>query len=212
MRTAFHVLCPLLLLGATASAQIQNDISPDVPPGQTTTRLLDGNKLLFQVTLQRDMPVGQGTMRVYRGEKLLFQATTKGLNGVTESKFSPDGRWLLNIADGGGYVQLWDMQRGERVKTFLAPKPQYRRNFAEFTPDGKRVLLSFVGDGTTLGRATPRSFITPLGESSLWDLATLKRISVVSNPERESFYDGKVTFSANGERMVFYGHGSPASV
>lgn len=135
-------------------------------------------------------------MRVYDGEKLLFQATTKGLNAVTESKFSPDGKWLLNIADGSGYVQLWNVQKGERVKTFLS---DYARIFgADFTPDSQRLLLGFSGlkeaaDPHRLGLTSP----------SLWNLATLERIAFVYNDKRESFYDGQVTFSADGERMAF---------
>lgn len=59
-------------------------------------------------------------MKAYDGKKLLFEATTGGLSAMTESKFSPDGKWLVNIADGNGYIQLWDVQKGKRVKTFLS--------------------------------------------------------------------------------------------
>ena len=160
-----------LLLCASASAQLRADI-------------------------QKDTLVGQATMRVYGGEQLLFQATTPGLNAVTESKFSPDGKWLLNIADGSGYVQLWDVEKGERVKTFLS---QSSRIFgADFTPDGQRLLLDFSGSKGMADSRRP-GYLSP----TLWNLATLERIAFVYNDKRESFYDGKVTFSTNGERMAF---------
>lgn len=167
-------LLPLLtlLLCASASAQLRADIG-------------------------HDTPAGQATMRVYDGEKLLFQAESQGLNAVTESKFSPDGKWLLNIADGSGYVQLWDVQKGERVKTFLS---DYFRVFgADFTPDSQRLLLDFSGAEESGAPRRPAYLPSP----SLWNLATLKRIAFVYNDKRESFYDGQVTFSADGERMAF---------
>ncbi|MFC6616718.1 WD40 repeat domain-containing protein [Deinococcus radiophilus] len=171
MRILFLPLLTLLLC-ASASAQLRADI-------------------------QKDTPVGQATMRVYGGEQLLFQATTSGLNAVTESKFSPDGKWLLNIADGSGYVQLWDVEKGERVKTFLS---QSSRIFgADFTPDGQRLLLDFSGSKGMADSRRPGYLPSP----TLWNLATLERIAFVYNDKRESFYDGKVTFSTNGERMAF---------
>lgn len=168
MRT---LLLPLLtlLLCASASAQLRADIEQGTPPGQAT-------------------------LRVYGGEQLLFQATTPGLNAVTESKFSPDGRWLLNIADGSGYVQLWDVEKGERVKTFLS---QSSRIFgADFTPDGQRLLLDFSGSKEMADSRRPGYLPSP----TLWNLATLERIAFVYNDKRQSFYDGRVTFS---ECMAF---------
>ncbi|WP_261663349.1 WD40 repeat domain-containing protein [Deinococcus sp. Marseille-Q6407] len=182
-----HKTLPLLtlLLCASASAELRADIAKNTPPGQAT-------------------------MRVYDGEKLVFQATTPGLNAVTESKFSPDGRWLLNIADGSGYVQLWDVEKGERVKTFL--NASSRIFGADFTLDSERLLLDFSGSQDKADPRRPAYFPSP----SLWNLATLERISFVYNDKRESFYDGKVTFSRDGERMAFirrtaYSSG-PASV
>lgn len=151
-------------------------------------------------------------MRVYDGEKLRFTATTPRLNAVTESKFSADGKWLLNIADGRGYVQLWDVTKGERVKTFLAAAHQYRLNFADFTPDSRRVLLSFPGDGTSQVRDEGSYFRSRLLESSLWELPSLRRAAVMSVPARESAYNGRVHFSADGRRMAFTDDGGPASV
>ncbi|WP_027460022.1 WD40 repeat domain-containing protein [Deinococcus murrayi] len=151
----------------------------------------------LRTDIRKDTPPGQATMRVYDGGKLLFQATTQGLNAVTESKFSADGRWLLNIADGQGYVQLWDVENGERVRTFLGTS--FRVNGADFTPDSQRLLLDFSGDRAQPDTKRPAYFPSP----SLWDLATLERIAFLYNDKRESFYDGAVQFSADGRRMVF---------
>lgn len=180
-----------LLLCASAQAQLRADIAKDTPPGQAT-------------------------MRVFEGKTLLFQATTQGLNGVTASKFSPDGRWLLNIADGSGYVQLWDVNKGERVKTFLAPFARVLN--ADFTPDSGHFLLNFRGERG----ASPER---PENEPSFWNVNTLRhvsalRVSRICNVRyvcSESQYDRSVSFSADGRRMVFassggYGKSGAASI
>ncbi|WP_102125669.1 WD40 repeat domain-containing protein [Deinococcus planocerae] len=151
----------------------------------------------LRADLQKDTPPGQATLRVYDGEKLRFQATTQGLSAVTESKFSADGRWLLNVANGNGYVQLWNVEKGERVRTF---RGRSSRIFgADFTPDSQRLLLDFSGDTTRPNPQRPAYLPSP----SLWDLATLERIAFLYDDKRESFYDGAVHFSTNGQKMVF---------
>ena len=136
-------------------------------------------------------------MKAYDGEKLLFQATTQGLNGVTESKFSPDGRWLVNLTEQG-YVQLWDVKKGERVKSFLSYN-QPRLLKADFTPDSQRLLLNFW--------ATP---LTPEQKpnwgqylSSFWTLEPLQSLGKLNgNRWYDSRYTGNVHFDAAGERMI----------
>ncbi|KEF33613.1 hypothetical protein RDMS_11580 [Deinococcus sp. RL] len=162
----------------------------------------------LRADIRKDTPPGQATMRVYDGGKLLFQATTQGLNAVTESKFSTDGRWLLNIADGQGYVQLWDVEKGERVRTFLAPFA--RIVAADFTPDSEHFLLNFRGEP---GGQPSESFA-----ASFWRVAPLRREGALEvarsyGPNgqyalREGGYDGHVHFSRDGRRMVFAPFGS----
>lgn len=179
-----------LLLCATASAELRADIARDTPPGQAT-------------------------MKVYDGEKVLFQATTPGLSAVTASKFSPDGRWLLNIADGSGYVQLWDVEKGKRIKTFLAPFARIVN--ADFTPDSQHVLLNFPG-------VPYQPSENPYNQASFWNLAPLQRVTnlnIFSGSGQSRYfqggYDRSVSFSADGTRMVFassggYGRSGAASV
>lgn len=168
----FFFLTATLLLCASASAQLRADI-------------------------QHNAPAGQATMRVYDGGKLLFQATTQGLNAVTESKFSPDGRWLVNTTELG-YAQLWNVTKGERVKTFLSSTTG-RLVKADFTPDSQRLLLNFWGE-----RLTPEQkwdwakYLT-----SLWKLEPLQRLGAVDEQKWwGSRYTGNVHFDAAGIRMT----------
>lgn len=170
----------------------------------------------LRADLQKDTPPGQATMKVYDGNKLLFQATTQGLNAVTASKFSADGKWLLNIADGEGYVQLWNVEKGERVRTFLAPFAGIVN--ADFTPDSRHLLLNFRGERAESPRRADF-------EPSFWTLTPLRRVAQLSDARtcggvylcRESGYDRSVSFSADGRRMVFassggYGRTGAASI
>lgn len=159
-----------LLLCATASAELRADIARDTPPGQAT-------------------------MRVFDGEKLLFQATTPGLNAVTESKFSPDGKWLVNFTEQG-YVQLWNVPTGARVRTFFSST---RLMKADFTPDSQRLLLNFWGDRLTLEQQKSWEQY----HSSMWTLEPLQRLGKVNGTRWwDSRYTGNVHFDAAGERMV----------
>jgi len=177
-------LCLLTLaLSATATAQLRADIQKDTPPGQAT-------------------------LRVYDGQKLLFQVATQGLQAVTGSKFSPDGKWLLNIADGQGYVQLWNVGKGERVQTFLAPFS--RIVAADFTPDSQHFMLNFPGEE---GGKSSKRFA-----ASFWRISPLRRETALDvaryyGPNgryalSEGGYDGHVHFSSDGQRMVFAPSGS----
>ena len=159
-----------LLLCTCASAELRADIAKNTPPGQAT-------------------------MRVYDCEKLVFQATTPGLNAVTESKFSPNGRWLVNLTDQG-YVQLWDVRKGERVKTFLADFARVLN--ADFTPDSKRLVLNFWDERLT----TEQRRHWGQYASSLWTLEPLQRLGNVCEKGLNYGYTGTVHFDAAGERMV----------
>lgn len=138
---------------------------------------------------------GHGSMKVYDGQKLLFQAESQGLNGVTESKFSPDGRWLVNLTELG-YVQLWDVTKGERVRTFLSSAPRVLN--ADFTPDSQRLLLTFWGEKLT----TEQYQHWEQYDSSLWTLEPLQRLSNVREKGLNFGYTGNVHFDAAGQRMI----------
>lgn len=147
--------------------------------------------------IQKDTPSGQATMKVYDGEKLLFQATTQGLNAVTESKFSPDGKWLVNTTELG-YSQLWNVPKGERVKTFLSSTTA-RLVKADFTPDSQRLLLNFWGERLT----TEQQENWAQYSSSMWTLEPLQRVGKVSRTYWwDSRYTGNVHFDAAGARMI----------
>lgn len=156
----------------------------------------------LRADLTRATPSGPATLKVFGGPDLLFQATTPGLGAVTTSKFSADGRWLLNIADGQGYVQLWNVAAGQWVRTFLAPFPRIVN--ADFTPDSRHLRLNFRGEPGTLD-----------AEPAFWTLDPLRPVAQLSdarsdgeNYARESGYDRSVSFSADGQRMVFARSGS----
>lgn len=151
----------------------------------------------LRADIQHNAPAGQATMKVYDGEKLLFQATTQGLNAVTESKFSPDGKWLVNVTELG-YAQLWSVPKGERVKTFLASTVS-RLVKADFTPDSQRLLLNFWGEPLTVEQQKDWTQY----RSSLWALEPLQRIGKLSGQNWwDSCYTGNVHFDAAGERMI----------
>ena len=146
----------------------------------------------LRADITKGTPHGSGAIKVYDGQTLLFQATTRGLSAVTASKFSPDGRWLVNLTDQG-YVQLWDVHKGERVKTFLAPFARVLN--ADFTPDSTRLLLNFWGD------STPTNFWQGT-RSSFWSLEPVQRLGTLDGKGWDIGYSGNVHFDAAGKRMV----------
>lgn len=157
----------------------------------------------LRADIQRDTPPGQATMKVYDGDKLLFQVASQGLSCIKKSKFSSDGRWLLNIASGCGYVQLWDIIEGKRIHSFLSN--QYKTVSADFTPDSRHLLLNFDKRDTI--KYTP----------TFWSIVPLKKIGELYNYKRESYYgnynsNSGVGFDKKGERMVFVGSTGPASI
>lgn len=147
--------------------------------------------------LLKDPSSNKGTLKVYNGQNLLFQSTTVGLSAVRQQKISPDGNWLLAITEQG-YVQLWDIRRGKRVKTFLSPIP--RPLGADFTPDSQNILLSFWGEADKFLDDT--EFQKQL-QSSFWSIVPLERLNSLTVYKKDSRYSGKVHFSKSGKRMIF---------
>jgi WD40 repeat protein len=138
------------------------------------------------------------TMTVRRGSRVLWTAKTQGLSCVTSSEVSPDEHYILNIADGCGYVQLWNMRTGQRVQTYLAR--YYQGLFATFTPDSRRVVLSFGEGKNQYGNRI----------ASLWSIEGKNLINILDAPNAESFR--AVHFSADGQYMIFTDGYNPASV
>lgn len=160
--------------------------------------------------LQQAALPGQATFQVYDGPVLQFEQTTPGLSAVLDHKFSSDGQWLLTFTHQG-YVQLWNVRQGQRVKTFLAPMA--RGLGADFTPDSQHLLLNFWGE---TGQFLDSEAFHHDRQSSFWSLVPLRRLKTLDVPLRESRYSGRVYFSANGQRMVtssyWSGEGDPVVV
>ena len=150
-------------------------------------------------------------MTVSQGSALLWKVTTPGLACVSQTIASPDEHYILALADGCGYIQLWDVEQKRRLTTYKSP--EYRLNSAAFTPDSRRVLLSFGGnDDSATGFDASAESVYALPESSLWDVKSGKRIGPVKNAKRDSYYDKYVVFSSDGKRMMFTNGYGPASI
>lgn len=114
--------------------------------------------------------VPPGTMTVLRDGQVLWKATTQGIGGVTRTIVSADDRYILAIADGCGYVQLWDVSKGKRIVTQLALR--YSMFNASFTPDSKRFILSFAGNFREFIEKGKPTTLNPFALGSLWDISS----------------------------------------
>jgi len=156
--------------------------------------------------------VPPGTMTVWRDGQILWKATTQGIGGVTRTIISPDDRYILAIADGCGYVQLWDIENKKHLVTQLATK--YSILNAEFTPDSKRYILNFAGNVDEFAEKNKSTFLNRFASGSLWDIIGNKPVGLIENIKRESYFSdrGDVAFSADGKKMIFTDSYGPASV
>jgi len=127
-----------------------------------------------------------GTLTVKDNVQVRWSVTTQGLACVKSTSFSLDGQFLLAVADGCGYVQLWDARSGKRLQTYLAP--QYRLLAAAFTPDSQRFLLNSIPGENHTGFDTRTGFTWPWNESSLWSVQTGKRVAVMLGSARANIY------------------------
>jgi len=172
----------------------------------TVAALTSGPNATLAVNTQGTL----GTLTVKDDAQVRWSVTTQGLACITSTSFSPDGHFLLAVADGCGYVQLWDARSGKRLHTYLAP--QDRLLAAAFTPDSRRFLLNYIPGENHTGFDTRSGFTWPWNESSLWSVQTGKRVAVMTGSAGASIYLKNVSFSGDGRRMVVTDGEGPASV
>lgn len=89
------------------------------------------------------MPDGQGSVIDRSGQTLRrFERIGKPL------AISPDGKWLVcSEVDAPGTLRMWNIGTGDPVATFrVVPAGHYASEVRDvhFTPDGKRMLTTFV--------------------------------------------------------------------
>ncbi|PYE53639.1 WD40 repeat domain-containing protein [Deinococcus yavapaiensis] len=96
-----------------------------------------------------------------------WSSKLQGVRGTTALTFSPDGRTLA-AANSNGYVQLWDVERGERRATILLKS---RPDRLAFRPDSRVLAVNI------------RSYEAPNDATTLWNVADgMKLGSVQSLP------------------------------
>jgi WD40 repeat protein len=58
----------------------------------------------------------------------------------TAAAFSPDGKWVLSAGGPEGDIQLWEVARGQPLRTFVGRGMPGRIDSLAFSPDGKRAV------------------------------------------------------------------------
>jgi WD40 repeat protein len=100
--------------------------------------------------------------------------------GINSVAISPDNRFVVT-ADGGGPARLWDVERGEEIRTF-DPRGPDPPSYAMFLPDGRSLVTVTTGH---------------IGSICVWDLNT--------GAELSSFrvYEGlRVALSPDGRKVL----------
>jgi WD40 repeat protein len=64
---------------------------------------------------------------------------------VSETEFSPDGRWIVSA--GPGIAALWSTQSGRRLRYLFGHTRPSVLTSASFSPDSRRIITS-GNDGT----------------------------------------------------------------
>jgi WD40 repeat protein len=73
--------------------------------------------------------------------------------------FTPDGKWLLAAGNGGDFVQIWDVQSGQRKTTLKIPDDESVEGGA-LSPDG--TLLATAGTDVAVRRVSDNSLVKRL--------------------------------------------------
>ena len=76
-------------------------------------------------------------------------------------EFSPDGRWLVSMADSPDGLWIWDVATGRLVAERVAAGP--RRRWLQFTPDGRR-LITLGEDGVNVWPLSTEAGLLHIGE------------------------------------------------
>jgi hypothetical protein len=125
-------------------------------------------------------------MRLVRTIKLPKPATTPGENACQSVAVSPDGRWLVTVANrywvreenglrfghaADGVVDVWDLTTGKRVRRLAEARTVFES--ATFTADGRVVL---VGSGGTIPAEGGRPAEPLEGNMNLLDPVAARRV------------------------------------
>jgi WD40 repeat protein len=62
------------------------------------------------------------------------------ISSVSETEFSPDGRWV--VAAGPGIAALWSTRTGRRLLYLYGPRRDTVLTSVSFSPDGRRIVTS----------------------------------------------------------------------
>ena len=140
-----------------------------------------------------------------------------GYDLVEYAEFSPDGRWIVSMADSPDGFWIWDVAAGRLVAERVGAGP--RRRWLRFTPDGSRLItlgedgaktwpLSVENGALHIGEAQP----LPLPENAILDgaaalsadgrtlIASLMRTHVVridlANPAAQTVFDAGIVMGS----------------
>ena len=132
----------------------------------------------------------KGVVKLWDTNTFQVMNTPSGREGgVDLVGFSPDGRTLIG-ANAAGLVTLWDVPAGRARATFSHPGGM---NMVVISRDGKTLA---TGGGKVGSQARPSP---GPGEVRLWDVATGRRLAVLSVPA------GRVTrvmFAPDGKTLA----------
>jgi WD40 repeat protein len=86
------------------------------------------------------------TIRVFdvATEKELRSFGVANVKGVGAMAVSPDGKRLVTVASGDGFLRLWDLEKGTEERTLTYSENSSWISSVLFTPDSRTILASFT--------------------------------------------------------------------
>ena len=171
-----------------------------------------GLALLLAIEGARRGPRGaaQNNALLAAAEAAREHRTLMGHSGrVSGAAFSPDGKWVLTTGAGwqDGTARIWDARTGKQLVS-LALRAfrfgQYRLPLASasFSPDGKRAITLYGGDGASYCHVHYRGGVLRLYTdhvARIWDTSTGKELLILRG------HTGRIasaSFSPDGRRIV----------